>query len=79
MVKNDKYWDKDSTKTTQVTFRLMNDPNAVYAAFKNKEIDFDMNLFPTDERTTIQQTPEYQKLPYVGLYYVQFNNIAVAK
>lgn len=70
IVKNDNYWDKDSTKMGQLTFKLMSDDNAIYAAFKSGELDL-ADSMPVDELAAIQQTPEYTRFGQIGLYYVQ--------
>ncbi|MGE5495803.1 MAG: peptide ABC transporter substrate-binding protein [Burkholderiales bacterium] len=70
MTKNDKYWDKDSTKMGKLTFKLMSDDNAMLAAFKSGELDL-IDSMPVDELATLQQTPEYHRYGQIGLYYVQ--------
>lgn len=77
MVKNENYWDADSTSVESITFKLMSDDNAILAAFKNKEIDL-ADTFPMDELEALEQTPEFERFGQIGLYYIQFNNIAVA-
>jgi ABC-type oligopeptide transport system substrate-binding subunit len=74
---NTKYWDAaGNAKAQKLTFKLMSDDNAIYAAFKTKDIDLCVT-FPADERATIMATPEYHKMPYIGLYYFSVNNLAV--
>ncbi len=70
MTKNSKYWDKNSTKLGEITFKLMSDDNAIYAAFKSGELDL-ADSMPVDELATIQETPEYHRYGQIGLYYVQ--------
>jgi ABC-type oligopeptide transport system substrate-binding subunit len=73
MTSNDKYWDKASTKTTTITFKLMSDDNAILAAFKNKELDL-ADSFPVDELAALEATPEFHRFGNLGLYYLQLNN-----
>ncbi len=73
LAKNDKYYDKATTKTTTLTFRLMSDDNAILAAFKNKELDM-ADSFPADELAALEATPEFHRYGNLGLYYLQMNN-----
>lgn len=75
MAKSDTYWDKDSTKSTKITFKLMSDDNAMLAAFDAKELDL-IDSMPTDELARLMTTPEYHRFPNLGIYYLQINNIA---
>lgn len=70
MAKNDKYWDKNSTKLGEIKFKLMSDDNAMLAAFKSGELDL-IDSMPVDELAALQQTPEYHRYGQIGLYYVQ--------
>lgn len=70
ITKNDKYWDKDSTKMEKLTFKLMSDDNAMLAAFKSGELDL-IDSMPVDELAALQQSPEYHRYGQIGLYYVQ--------
>lgn len=76
--KNDGYWEKDTTKVTDITFRLMSDDSAILAAFKNKELDLCDSIL-TDERSTLMQTSEYHLFPQIGIYYLQMNNSPTVK
>lgn len=78
MVKNDKYWDADSTIVNSITCKLMSDDNSMLAAFKNKELDL-IDSLPTDELAALQQTEEYHRYGQIGLYYLQINNTATAE
>lgn len=75
MTKNDKYWDKDSTKLGKLTFKLMSDDNAILAAFKSGELDL-ADSMPVAELASLQQTPEYHRYGQIGLYYVQLQQKA---
>jgi len=78
MKKNDGYWEKDTTKVTDITFRLMSDDSAILAAFKNKGLDLCDSIL-TDERSTLMNTPEYHLFPQIGIYYLQMNNSPTVK
>lgn len=75
MVKNDKYWDPDSTKVETITYKLMSDDNAILAAFKNNELDL-IDTFPSDETVSLEATPEFHRFGNLGLYYLQVNHEA---
>jgi oligopeptide transport system substrate-binding protein len=76
LVKNDQYWDMTDKPTMMdtITFKLMDDDNAILAAFKNKELDL-ADSFPTDELAALEQTPEYNRYGNIGLYYIQFQEM----
>ncbi len=73
LTKNDGYWDQTDmpTQMETITFKLMDDDNAILAAFKNQELDM-VDSFPSDELAALEQTPEYTRYGNIGLYYIQF-------
>lgn len=74
MAKNDGYWEKDSTKMTELTFKLMSDDNAMLAAFKAGDLDM-IDSFPVDEMAALKETPEYHRYGNIGLYYLELQQI----
>ena len=74
MVKNSKYWDKDSTKMEKLTFMLSDDDNAILAAFKAGDLDL-ADSFPSDELAALRETPEYTQFGQIGLYYLEIQQI----
>ncbi len=70
--KNDKYWDKDSTKMEIIDFKLLKDEIAAYAAYQTDEICFTNNI-PLGEMETALKSPDYISTPLLGLYYYDFN------
>ncbi|MDR1400014.1 MAG: peptide ABC transporter substrate-binding protein [Treponema sp.] len=54
-------------------FMLMDDANAILAAFRNKEVDFIENV-PVDEIPGLLASGELQIADYLGTYFVSINN-----
>jgi len=74
LVKNDSYWDADSTKITKVSFMLSDDDNAILAAFKKGDLDL-ADSMPADELAALRQTPEYNQYGQIGIYYLQIQQM----
>lgn len=73
MVKNENYWDyKNLTGPETITWRLMDDDNAKYAAFRSGELDF-CDTFPVDETQALLADGTLQIAPQIGTYAVVFN------
>jgi len=68
--KNNKYWDKDSTKMGTLNFILSDDDNAILAMFKAGDLDL-ADSFPSDELAALRETPEYTQFGQIGVYYLQ--------
>lgn len=73
MEPNENYYDKDKVKTKKIIFHLMDDANAMYAAFKSGELDF-VNQAPPDEVKALLKDKTLKVDPQVGTYFVCFNN-----
>ncbi|MDR2537649.1 MAG: peptide ABC transporter substrate-binding protein, partial [Treponema sp.] len=56
-----------------IRFALMDDDNAMLAAFRNKEVDF-METPPVDEIPGLLASGELKVADYLGTYYVSINN-----
>ncbi len=70
--KNDKYWDKDSTKIDTINFKLLADENVAYAAYQVDEVSF-INAIPLGEMETALASPDYIQGGLLGTYYYDFN------
>ena len=73
MEPNENYYDKDKIKTKKIVFHLMDDTNAMYAAFKSGELDF-INQVPPDEVKALLKDKTLKVDPQIGTYFVCFNN-----
>ena len=71
MVKNEYYYDQESLGPDSITWRLMDDANAMLAAWRNGEIDF-INDIPVDEVKTLLADGSLKILPQLGIYAVVF-------
>ena len=56
--KNEYYWNKDALGPDRIKFLLMEDDNAILAAFKNEEILF-ADSMPNDEIDAWRDKPEF--------------------
>jgi len=74
MTKNNRYWDKGSTKLAKLNFMLSDNDNAILAAFKAGDLDL-ADSFPVDELAALRETPEYHQYGQIGLYYIQIQQM----
>ena len=72
VVKNENYYDYESLGPDSIRFTLLDDANAMLAAFNSGELDFIEN-FPTDEMANYLASGEITIADYLGTYYVCFN------
>lgn len=72
MVKNDKYYNPDEVKTEKITWKLMDDHNAMLADFRSGSLDF-INEAPVDETAALISEGTMKISPYLGIYGVVFN------
>jgi oligopeptide transport system substrate-binding protein len=72
MVKNEEYYDPEEVKTNSITWRLMDDTNAMLAEFKSGSLDF-INSVPVNEVPTLKEEETIKFVPYIGTYGVVFN------
>ena len=70
--KNENYWNVDALGPDSIKFLLMDDDNAILAAFENEEILF-ADSMPNDEIAAWSEKPEFNKAGQLGTYYVSFN------
>lgn len=71
-VKNDQYYDYDKLGPDSIKFALLDDANAILAAYKSGEIDF-IEEVPTDEIPNYLASGELNIVDYLGTYYACFN------
>ncbi len=69
--KNQYYYDLESLVPDQIKFVLMEDDNAVLAAFQNGEISF-ADTMPNDEIDAYKDKPEFNKAGQLGTYFICF-------
>ena len=72
VVKNENYYDYENLGPDSIRFTLLDDANAMLAAFNSGELDFIEN-FPTDEMANYLASGEITIADYLGTYYVCFN------
>lgn len=70
--KNDNYYDYANLGPDTIRFTLLDDANAILAAYKSGELDFIEEL-PTDEMANYLASGELTVADYIGTYYVCFN------
>lgn len=73
MVPNEHYYNRDAVQLASLKFRLMDDFNSMLSGYRNGDLDFIENM-PVDEIPTLLDSGELTILPYIGTYYVSFNN-----
>ncbi len=73
-VKNDNYYDVAKLGPDSITFQLMDDFNAILAAFQSGTLQMVKDSIPTDEVTTLLADGTLKIQPQIGTYYVCFNN-----
>ncbi len=72
-VKNDNYWAKDTIVASKIEWFLMNDQNAILAAFKNGQVAYAEGI-PQEEIAKEKEAGTLQILPLLGTYYLDLVN-----
>lgn len=72
MVPSETYYDYANLGPTSITFQLMDDENAIYAAFQSGQLDF-IESVPVDEIASLLKSGDLKVDDYIGTYYVCFN------
>lgn len=72
-VKNENYYDAESIGPDSIKFSLMDDNNAMLAAFNSGELSFIRDM-PVDEVPTLLANGTLHVVDYIGTYYVCFQN-----
>lgn len=72
MAKNEYYYDVDKLGPDTLTFKLMDDNNAMLTGFNSGELDFIEDM-PVDEIPSLLSSGDLRIVPYIGTYYVCYN------
>ncbi len=72
MVPNEKYYDRANITLDSLTWKLMDDENAKYAAWQSGDIDF-LDQTPVDETANLIAAGTALTVDYVGTYCIVFN------
>lgn len=70
--KNTEYYDYEKLGPETIRFTLLDDANAMLAAYKSGELQF-IEEVPTDEIANYLASGELEIADYIGMYYVCFN------
>ena len=73
MEKNENYWDAENITFDKITWHLIEDDNAAYAAYQDGTLDF-CYAVPTEEITGLTGSDEFYTDAMMGTYYLNFNN-----
>ena len=71
MEPNEYYYNVDSLGPQKITFKLMDDANAMLSGFNSGELDF-IESMPTDEVAGLLASGDLKIVDYIGTYYVCF-------
>ena len=71
MAKNENYYDYENLGPDTITFKLMDDSNAMLSGFKSGELDFIQDA-PQAELPSLIASGDMKILNYLGTYYVCF-------
>ena len=69
MEKNENYYGVDTLGPDKITFKLMDDANAMLSGFNSGELDF-IESMPTDEVAGLLASGDLKIADYIGTYYV---------
>ena len=69
MEKNEYYYAVDTLGPDKITFKLMDDANAMLSGFNSGELDF-IESMPTDEVAGLLASGDLKIVDYIGTYYV---------
>ncbi len=72
MVANDKYYDYANLGPSKINWMLMDDDNAILAAFESGDLAY-ASTFPTEELDRLKDNGMFQVAPVAGTYYVEVN------
>jgi len=74
MVRNHKYWnDAKITGPETLTWKLMNDANAIFTAYKTNQLQFAEGL-PSQEYDGLKASGDLVIYNWLGTYYIDMNN-----
>ncbi len=74
LVKNENYWDKDSVKLEKITYKIIQDENAIYNSLENKSID----MASTTTKEWTETFKKFDELEFIetdnsDVYYQYYN------
>ncbi|WP_165846287.1 peptide ABC transporter substrate-binding protein [Candidatus Cryosericum odellii] len=73
MVKNDTYWDAATVRLTTVIYDMVEDESTALSMYQSGQLDAAANV-PSSELKSLVASGDAQILPYLGTYYLNFNN-----
>jgi oligopeptide transport system substrate-binding protein len=73
MVKNDTYWDAAAVRLTTVIYDMVQDPSTALTMYQAGQLDVAADV-PSSELKSLIASGDAQVLPYLGTYYLLFNN-----
>ena len=73
VAKNDEYYGAEELGPDTITFKLMDDQNAMLSGFNSGELNFIEDV-PQAEITSLVASGDLKILDYIGTYFVCFNN-----
>jgi oligopeptide transport system substrate-binding protein len=72
MIKNPNYYDYENLGPDSLKFELMDDDNAILAAFNAGELDYTTLGYPVDEIPALLASGQLKVADYIGTYFVCF-------
>ena len=72
MEKNENYWDADHVTFDKLTWHLIEDDTAAYAAYQDGALDFCFRV-PTEEIPSVQDNKEFHTDSLMGTYFLVYN------
>ncbi len=73
MEKNENYWDKNSIKTSEIEFLLIDDYVAGLNAFESGQLDINDAAYPPEDVSRLIENGSMNISPYLSTYYYNFN------
>ncbi|WP_139489254.1 peptide ABC transporter substrate-binding protein [Brevibacillus dissolubilis] len=76
LVKNDKYWDKDTVKLDRIEFSMVEDENTELSMFESGDLDWaghPLSSLPTDSIPALKDQGKMTTIPIAGTYWYKFN------
>ncbi len=71
--KDPEYYEADKIIAEKINFHLKDDTNGIYAGYRSGDLDF-IEGVPTEEVPGLLKSGELKVRPYIGTYYLSFNN-----
>ena len=74
--KNPEYWDAKTVKLETINLSMVDNENTELQMFQNGELDWagkPLSQLPLSAIDTLKNDPQYQSIPFTGIYYYVFN------